>query len=820
LTLPERDRKDQRVPALTWIRRAKPIVIVTAVGILAGVWHYTTRFPSIPDRPLRIGFEQNPPVQMRSPSGFSGLAVEAVSEAARRARLPLQWVETGASSDESFSKGMVDLWPLMADLPDRRKRIHITKPWLHSSHVLLLRSEGQSPTRDFTGRIALFKMPLHTRLLRQEFPKAELVEITQSTKVVGAVCTGDAEAAFLEGRVAVTALRDKPPECASISLHVQTLPATTIQLGIASTFQAAAAAERLRDEIGRMFRDGTLAVTMAKYSYYGLEDTWSTYDLIEATERARWMAIAIGALAVALAIALWQAHSLRRARKATERANIDASQTLARYRLVARAANDVLFEWDLKTGAVVWNEAVQALFGYQSVEVGSDIAWWDERIHPDDRVRVTAGIQRALTQGAPTWSDEYRFLRRDGLYAFVVDRGHIVYEDGAPARFVRAIMDVSALRKLEEDLRQAQKLEAVGRLAGGVAHDFNNLLTVILGYGALLKATVRGKQNEQLDVILDSAGKAAQLTRQLLACSRRQILRPDILDLNIVIGAMDKILGSLVPENVELVFRLAPDLGCVYADRGQIEQVVMNLCVNARDAMPQGGKLTIETANTDDGLRVMFAVHDTGRGIDPADQAHIFEPFFTTKEVGKGTGLGLSTCLGIVEQSGGHMSVESEPGKGTSFKVWLPRHKGALATPKQESLARANLSCGSETILLAEDEEDVRKLAELILRNNGYTVLSASDGVEALRLAHEYFSTIDLLLTDVIMRRIGGYELAEELTKLRPTVKVLFMSGYPDQTTPTPKLERDRAFLFKPFTAGVLLEKVRETLYGSKRASV
>jgi len=788
------------------------------------------RLPPIPHRPLRIGVEHNPPVQIRTATGFAGLAVETVNEAARRAGVQLQWIETGTSSDEAFRRGLVDLWPLMADLPERRKRVHITRPWLHSSHALLLRTGSIVPGRGFSGRIALFKMPLHVRLLRTEFPEAQLIELPESQAVVKEVCKGTVSAGFLEGRAALNALRDKPPECASVALRTQILPDLTIQLGLASTFEAAGAAEKLRDEIGNLFRDGTLAVTMAKYSFYGLNDTWATYDLMASAERARWMGWGISALALALALTLWQARSLRRAKQAAEQANAATSQALSRYQLVSRAAHGAMFECDLESGKVTWNEAVHLMFGYAPDAVGSDMCWWEDRIHPADRERVSARMNTAINQGAPTWSDEYRFRRGDGAYAVVADRGHLLYDGGKAVRVVRAVMDVTAQRALEEQLREAQKMEAIGRLAGGIAHDFNNLLTVILGYNNLLEAACQpgDKAERHIHEIRQAADQAARLTQQLLAFSRRQVLRPEILDLNAVITDMARILRRVIGEDTELTVALAPDLGPVQADRGQIEQVVMNLCVNARDAMPRGGKLTLETANADlkeedasrypdlnPGPFVLLAVADTGCGMDAETQARIFEPFFTTKEVGKGTGLGLSTSHGIVKQSGGSISVHSEPGKGSTFRVFLPRVMDPAAPHTTASETNPDTAPPTETILVVEDEAAVRKLTIMLLQKRGYTVLSASDGEEAMRLLDQRGLKVDLLLTDVVMQRMGGCELARQLTLRHPAVKVLYMSGYAESAALGLALEKGLPLLAKPFTPTALLERVSQALYGA-----
>ena len=385
-----------------------------------------------------------------------------------------------------------------------------------------------------------------------------------------------------------------------------------------------------------------------------------------------------------------------------------------------------------------------------------------------------------------------------------------------------------AERKLaEEQLRQAQKMEAVGKLAGGVAHDFNNLLTAINGHSDL--AMRRLKQDDplydKLEKIKKAGERAAALTHQLLAFSRKQILQPKVLDLNQVVFEMNKMLQPLIGEDIDLLTKLKPDLGTVKADPGQLEQVLMNLSVNARDAMPKGGKLTIETDNVymdeeyasrhfsiSPGWHVMLAITDTGIGMDEQTQERIFEPFFTTKEVGKGTGLGLSTVYGIVKQSGGSIWVYSELGRGTTFKVYLPCVNRCAEEP-ESSIKRNQLSTGHETVLLVEDEEMVREMAKEILEESGYQVLEAKHGHEALLIAEQYLGHIHLMLSDVVMPQMSGRELAEQFAPLRREMKVLYMSGYTDDAiVHHGVLDEGMAFIEKPFTPTALARKVRETL--------
>jgi signal transduction histidine kinase/ActR/RegA family two-component response regulator len=382
------------------------------------------------------------------------------------------------------------------------------------------------------------------------------------------------------------------------------------------------------------------------------------------------------------------------------------------------------------------------------------------------------------------------------------------------------------LAETQGQLEQAQKMDAIGRLAGGVAHDFNNLLTVILGRTDILLHPLKPEDpmRRGIELIQRTAGRAADLTRQLLAFSRKQVLEPVVLDLSAVTTDMKDMLGRLIGEDIALLTTPTPGLGRVKADRGQVEQVVMNLAVNARDAMPQGGRLILETANVDlddeyvrrhvgarPGPHVMLAVSDTGTGIPREIQAQIFEPFFTTKEQGKGTGLGLATVYGIVKQSGGYIEVDSEPRQGTTFRIYLPRLEAAVTVDR--SVRPAAAAGGTETILLVEDEEGVRELARDILRASGYTVLEARNGAEALLLCERHQGPLDMLLTDVVMPRMSGRELAERLAPLRPELSVLYMSGYTDDAVIRHGvLAAGTAFLQKPFTPAALVLRVRETL--------
>jgi two-component system, cell cycle sensor histidine kinase and response regulator CckA len=409
-----------------------------------------------------------------------------------------------------------------------------------------------------------------------------------------------------------------------------------------------------------------------------------------------------------------------------------------------------------------------------------------------------------------TWEAEVSLLRPDGGERRIE---FVATADVRPGRHIAVVRDLTRTKELETQLRQAQKMEAVGRLAGGIAHDFNNLLTAISGYSEfLIEGLDDGRLRRHADEIRKAAARAASLTGQLLAFSRRQVLQPRALDLNAVVSDMDMMLRRLIGEDVELVALLDPNVGPVQADPTQVEQVIVNLAVNARDAMPNGGSVTIETSDisTDDGDFVELRMTDTGIGMTEAERQQLFDPFFTTKE--GGTGLGLATVYGIVEQSGGTIEVDTAPGMGSSFRIWLPRANVPAELPPAVPAAAAP-RMGDETILLVEDETVVRHLVAEILESSGYAVMQAGDGPSALELLRRHSGKLDLLLTDVVMPGMSGPEVAQAVTSMRPGTQVLYTSGYTDSAIGHHGvLEPGIAFLQKPFSADDLTRKVRVLL--------
>jgi PAS domain S-box-containing protein len=554
---------------------------------------------------------------------------------------------------------------------------------------------------------------------------------------------------------------------------------------------------------------------------------------------------------------------------------VDHLQLDARCRALLEQIPAVTFFASLDNGAneLYVSRQIETLLGFSQREWLENPVLWFAQLHPDDRARWQADFAKTCTFGID-FRSEYRFLSRDGRVVWVLGQAKVVRDDSGHPLFLlgmayditeqkraeeaqrkandeleqrvrertaeliqvnAALEDEIAERRraeeerrhFEEALRQSQKMEAVGKLAGGVAHDFNNMLTVITGYSELMLTMLdqHDPLRDPIEHIRKAGERSAALTRQLLAFSRKQVLAPVVLDLNELVTNLEKMLRRLIGEDVNLVMDLERGLRAIKFDPGQLEQVLINLVVNARDAMPTGGQLIVTTANADvsaaqaranpdarEGPYSMLGVRDTGCGMDTATRARVFEPFFTTKGVGKGTGLGLSTAYGVITQSGGFIDVESEPGQGAFFKIYLPA-VAQNAVIRQPRPSWDDMPHGTETVLLVEDEDVVRDLARCVLKLCGYQVLEAGNAGEALTRSEKHPATIDLLLTDVVMPQISGRELAERLAPLRPDMKVLFMSGYTDDAVLRHGLESAKVpFLPKPFTPQSLARKLRAVL--------
>ncbi|HEV7991076.1 MAG TPA: response regulator [Gemmatimonadaceae bacterium] len=531
--------------------------------------------------------------------------------------------------------------------------------------------------------------------------------------------------------------------------------------------------------------------------------------------------------AVAGAAALFFGRTARRERDASRLLADEVSRLRSeglkersdeRFRLVVESSGSMVYDYDIASGAAYRSNALDAVLQYEGIEPSAE--WWFSVIHPDDLERVQGILFPVVRDGIGSrWSMEYRVRRGDGSYATVSERGTITRDaEGKPARCIGTITDVSERAELASQLRQAQKMEAVGQLAGGIAHDFNNLLTAINCNVELLLDAIDPSDARRDDVIQihEAATRAATLTRQLLAFSRRQVLQPKPLDLNETVGNMERMLRRVISGDVRLVTQLEPELDPVFADAGQMEQVVMNLVLNARDAMPAGGNVVVTTTNqtldgalvhgfgvVPPGRYVTLGVLDAGSGMTPEVMERLFEPFFTTKGQGKGTGLGLATVHGIVIQSGAHIVVRSIIGEGTEFTVYLPAHSGEPPPRRQTPSGGMPLAASAvRTVLVVDDDDPVREVAVRALSRAGYRVIAAADGEAALSLISKQDEPDALLmLTDVLMPEMNGPQLAERVAERFPSVRIAFMSGFSaDELARNGMGLTARMLLNKPFT--------------------
>lgn len=497
------------------------------------------------------------------------------------------------------------------------------------------------------------------------------------------------------------------------------------------------------------------------------------------------------------------------------------------FRLIGENAADMIAIVNADGTRAYNSPSYERLLGYTPEELRGTVSF--AQIHPEDRAKVMDATEEAMRSGRGKRL-EYRMQHKDGSWISLESTASAIPDSsGKIKKLVIVSRDITERKQLERQLQMAQKVEAIGRLSGGIAHDFNNILGVIIGYTEALQKRMRPEDafREAIDEIQRAAKRAASLTQQLLAFSRKQVLEPRVLDLNAVVRDMEKMLGSLTGEHIDLALVLSDSLGMVKADRTQLEQVILNLTVNARDAMPEGGKITIETSNADiqeadssrpaymlPGSYVHLKFTDTGCGMTRDVQAHIFEPFFTTKGTGKGTGLGLATVYGVVKQSGGYILVASEPGHGATFEIYLPLVAAPLDLANESRTPVKRPRKTAATVLLVEDETSLRRLTRDVLQEAGYVVQEAVDGMQGLEIANKSGS-IDLLLTDVVMPGMSGRALAQAVANSHPETRLLFMSGYPEgEIAKQGALDAGMAMLQKPFTREELIRRVEEALAG------
>lgn len=496
------------------------------------------------------------------------------------------------------------------------------------------------------------------------------------------------------------------------------------------------------------------------------------------------------------------------------------------YETIVQSLGGIVWEADPRTFQFMFvSEQAERILGYPIREWLDDPDFWRRRTHPDDVAWCTAYCLDSARNGRDH-TFEYRMIRKDGRIVWLRDVVTVRTDPDGTKRMLGVMLDISEVKRLEDQLRQAQKMEAVGQLAGGIAHDFNNLLTVIRGYVELLAENEQPREEHDIEEIRRACDRAVMLTQQLLAFSRKQVLHPQVLDLNAVVADIVTMLGRIIGETIVLTIDTSAPVPAILADRGQVQQVIVNIAVNARDAMPFGGTLTIRAATTEvavppsedltPGRYAVLSITDTGSGIPPEILPRIFEPFFTTKEPGKGTGLGLSTAYGIMKQSGGHLAVESTVDTGTTFTLYFPEASQAPAV--EQAIRRPTASEGTESVLLVEDEAPVRELLVRALESKGYNVQMASHGLDALELCGRTRPPLDLLVTDVVMPGISGPELVRRLESIYSGLKVLYMSGYAGEAiqkhgiTEFGITEFGVGFMQKPFTVAEFLSRVRDML--------
>jgi PAS domain S-box-containing protein len=806
--------------------RVGAILGAGGIAALLALGYFTVRTPPVPQRPLRIGFENNPPVQIRTENGFSGLGVEIVSRAAKRAGIKLDWVETGASSEESLRKGLVDLWPLMVDLPDRRKYVHFAAPWMHSGNVMLFLESTPSPGRNFRGRIAAFKIPVNIRLLRNQFPEAQIVETQTIHDVLKQVCTGASAAGFFEARVAQSELRDKPPECSSAELRLQTNPDQRRQAGLASTFEAAGAADRIQREIDNMFRDGTLAVLIAKYSYFGLDDTWASYERVESQRRWEWLTWAGCGLLLATGVTFWQAGSLRQ-RKRVEAA---LRENERRFRNLANSAPVMIVASGPDGRASFLNKTWLDFTGRKNEqELGYG---WIENVHPDDRDRTRAGYASSF-DARGNCNLEYRLRRADGEYRYVMCSGVPHFEpNGVFAGYIASCIDLTDIRKAQEEARERQNLESLGVLAGGIAHDFNNLLGGALAYSELAQAKVDegASPEDELAQIGKMAIRGSEIVRQLMIFAGNERGDIELLDVSSLVSEMLELLKVSISKHAFLKTDLGQGLSAVRGNSAQLQQVVMNLVTNASEALgDRDGVIHVLTERVaagsipdvlaarslPDGEYLRLEVADSGCGMTLETQSRVFDPFFSTKFAGRG--MGLAVVQRIVRRLGGAIHVVSSVGQGTSVQILLPCVAEATQARGGRGAVRINPAELNRpmagAVLIVEDEASLLSAVSKALKRKGFSVIQASDGSSALEVIRSYKDGIDAMLLDITLPGASSREVFEEAKRLRPGMVAILTSAY----------SRERAtasfagftvdyFIRKPFGIESLVALLRDAL--------
>ncbi|HWR51608.1 MAG TPA: ATP-binding protein [Bryobacteraceae bacterium] len=817
-----------------WLRHSlnailAPLLLLCAQGLAAQG-----------SEPIRVGFGNMPPMIQARPDGQPvGFAVDAIEEAARREGIALTWVPSGevADNDAALLSGDLDLIVTGIATPARRRLFFVSEPWWSSEIVAIVPALSSIRLESHLEGKRLAVPANLSLIVGSLYGTASVVPRRSAVDAAEAACSGEADAALFAGMFIRELLFAGSSACRDVGLRALNSRAA-IDYVLVARHGAAEPARALRTRLDEITADGTLAAIASRHPPVSTpQATRMAETLRMGYARSVWrIGLAAGLVVILLGAAFLVRlqRSRRRLKAAKARLEQEVSaltrteaalrDSEARVRALVDAAPQTVLAVDHSGVIVFANVRAEDMFGHDQREL---IGMNAEALVPE-RSRAVYEQHRSSFFSMPRPRTHRSGRDLAGLHKsgaeFPIELSLGYAEMDGRGVALAFISDISERAALEQQLRQAQKMEAVGQLAGGVAHDFNNLLTVITGYAEMLKTDVAVIPEARLQVeeISAAAASAASLTRQLLAFSRRQPSFPRTIGVNDAVARMESIVRRLIGEQVSLVLAPHSGAGHVHIDPGHIEQIVLNLAVNGRDAMPGGGRLTIETGtievdevfaamhvNLHPGTYSTIIVTDSGTGIPEDLREHIFEPFFTTKAPGEGTGLGLATVYGIVRQAGGAIELNSQVGRGTSFKIYLPTVPPESASAPEESAPAC--AKGTETVLLVEDEAGVRSFVRHLLETSGYRVIEAPTGEHALQIATETTDAIDLLLTDVVMPGMNGVELSREIQTARPGIRVIYMSGYTG-TALAVRDGLDGSFLQKPFTSNTLLSQIRNAL--------
>jgi PAS domain S-box-containing protein len=815
-------------------RRAVVWTIAIGLPLVAAVflrWDYNRRAPV--GLLYRIGWENDPPYELRSEDGSpAGLAVELIREAAKRRHIRLQWVWQPGSSENAIRKNLVDLWPLMTITGARKGLVYFSDPYLQHDHGLLVRAESpyQKPQDLAHARVARTTLPLDQQMVHRILPDAIAVSTPTQKEGIENVCQGHADAAFVEEFTGVTFLLDGAT-CPGQHLRLIWVEELQTKLAVGSTFASSGAADELRKGIAEFADDGGLPQLMARWGYYSPRNLENMVALLKAKRRERILMSTVGLLALLFGLFIFETDRIRRQKNRIRSLQAAAAQRECedRFRGMADTAPVMIWLSDPARRCTFLNKEWLSFTG-RAMEQELGLGW-TAGVHPDD-------LEHCLSAGAAAFDGhrefriDYRLRRADGTYRLVLDHGVPRFEAGDLAGFVGCCIDITDLKRAQEENLARQKLESVGRLAGGIAHDFNNLLGAVLAHAEVAAEEVASglRPDEELHRIREVAIRGAEIVRQLMIYAGQESGTLDLVDVSMVVAEMLDLLNVSVSKHAIVRTDLEQGLGGVRANPPQLRQLVMNLVSNASEAIGERdgviqvstkrrtltpNSLMNEPAVLPEGEYVQLSVSDTGAGIPPEEQARVFDPFFTTKIGGHGHGLGLAVVQGIVRSLGGAISLRSTPQQGTTFEVLLPCTSEPAPAPERADSGASALEVNQpeRCILVVEDEDALRSAVCKHLRLKGFPVMEASDGTAGVELLQTHGARIALLLLDVTLPGKPSQEVFEEARRVRADMKVIVTSAYSESKLAGsfPGL-RIVHFIRKPYHLAELVELVRKIL--------